>query len=210
MLFVTHGENDNNVVVAGVFDDPTNVNVLAGDAALGDWHVHIRDSSYNDTSDVGEDGTFSFIYIPYWAFGLIGGRIDGGSGAIEKQAGSFTVTTGAAGEYRIQISDGMGGYLDDSDGILLLTMADILDEINSGNNIDPLDGNVLSWSYDSILNVFVVESRDAPGGVLQRYGDFVFAFISYEAPPTLIPEPTTLGLLVVGGMGMLIRRRRKR
>ncbi len=196
LLFVVGGENDNNVTVAGVFEDSDDVNVVAGEAALGDWHVQIRDASHNDTSNVGETGTFSFLYLPGDTLNLVGGRIQG-NGAVLRSVGTFSGSDGAStGQVKIQIPDGQGGFVSDQDGVLILTCSGVIDNINSGNNQDPVDGNVLSWTYDGTDQLFVVHAFDAPTGNAQDVRDFVFAFIPYDGSLRL-PSPSSSGTLII-------------
>jgi len=189
MLFIVGGENDNNVTVAGIVDDPDDVHVVSGDAALGDWHIHIRSAAHNDTSDTGEDGTFSFLFIPYNTLNLIGGWVEGDGGSLRK-VGDFTASDGdSTGQVDIAIPDGQGGYFSPADGILILACAGIRGEFNSGTNEDPVEGNVLSWSYDVGDSEFVVHGFDAPSATLQDT-EFVFAFVPYEDSLQLPPRGT--------------------
>ncbi len=199
LLFVVGGENDDNYTCAGVFDDAANLDVVAGNAALGDWHVHIRHWNQNDTSDVGEDGAFSFVYLPYRSANLIGGRIrdddrnNPGTLTTVKAAGTWTIANPSTGTYTIQIPNGLGGYYSDADGILLAASYSILEDISSGNNQDPVDGNVVSWTYAA--NTFTLKSYDAPAATAQDSEELVFAFVRYNTP--LDPPPPPQGSVFI-------------
>ncbi len=185
MLFVVGADNQNNYTCAGVCEHADDVSVVAGDAALGDWHVHVRNYSQNDTSDVGENGSFSFLYVPYDTPDLIGGRVRDANRTgtntltVLKASGAWTVANPATGVYTLKIPDGKGGFLSDRDGVLLAAVSGIIGEINSANNQDPVEGNVLSWTFSG--DTFTIKSFDAPAAAAQDPNDFVFAFIPYDA-----------------------------
>ncbi len=197
MLFVTGGDNTTvgNYVSAGVLQHADDVNVVRGEATLGSWHIQVRTTAQDDTSDAGVDGSFSFLYLPYNTVNLVGGRLRG-DGAVLKGTGGFTATDGTgAGQVDIRIPNGQGGYRSDQDGILLLTDCAVLGDINSGNNQDPVSGNALSWVYDGPGQKFVVSGFDAPGGTAEDT-DFVFAFVPF-AQSLLPPSPTQGTLFII-------------
>lgn len=216
MLFVVPGENDDNYIGAGVFEDSSNVHVAAGDAALGDWHIHMRDNSQNDVSYDGENGAWSFLYLPYEQQpdgqiiqNLIGGRVSE-SGSLVGSVGDFTFDNASTGTYYLRIPDGQGGYLGGDDGILHLTASGILEGFDSGNNIDPVEAGAITWEFNAAEDRFEILAKDAPGSGLDNTA-FVFAFVQYDNPLRLaVPEPTSLLLCCLGVSGLFAGRRRRR
>ncbi len=146
----------------------------------------------NDVSTTGSDGKFSFLYIPYNTVNLIGGRIEG-AGTVMKSVGTFTVSNGDSdGQIDISIPNPSGGFFSDSDGILILTVSGTYDVNNN-----PVDGNVLSWTYDDVDEEFVVhgfDARDGGNGLPQHALDFVFAFVPYDNSLELPPQGTMISI----------------
>jgi hypothetical protein len=104
MLFTTSANGNSDVNIVGVA--PTN------DATSGasGWLVTIREDSALTAEEVANGGQFQFefVYIPYNAQNLIGGHINGASGASLHSAGTFTLGRTGTGTYELTIP-GKGG-----------------------------------------------------------------------------------------------------
>jgi hypothetical protein len=172
MLFVVDGRNGDNVAVAGV----PSLDTIEGSNS---WHIAAFDESAN--FDTYEQGQVSFLYVPYSTEGLCGGWI-GSDGTKKESRGEFSVTRAGTGQYELVIPDDAGGYHDDGDGILLLTVAKLIENGATGDG-NGVDDNAIAWAYDAAANggdgAFVVETYD-----LYTWGDqdteFVFAFVRYD------------------------------
>ncbi|MBL7077298.1 MAG: hypothetical protein ISS31_07490 [Kiritimatiellae bacterium] len=179
MLFVVDGRNDNNIAVAGVPDDDT---IEGGDS----WHIAAFDES--DNFDTYEQGHVSFLYVPYSTEGLCGGWI-GTNGTKKASRGQFSVNHTAAGKYELVIPDDAGGRYDDSDGILLLTVARLLEIGEPGVDGNPgglagVEDNAIAWAYDATADdgdgAFVLQSHDLASWTFAQDTEFVFAFVLYD------------------------------
>ncbi|HUU59130.1 MAG TPA: PEP-CTERM sorting domain-containing protein, partial [Phycisphaerae bacterium] len=80
---------------------------------------------------------------------------------------------------------------------------------------DSVQGHVASWEL--LLNVSLLE-RQAPetyAGLFPSIGDLAVLTVQNgdgdytDALVTVVPEPAMMGLLALGGLGVLIRRRRR-
>jgi hypothetical protein len=200
MLFVVGGDNANsgNVVGTEVKADGSGWEICSFDQG-GDF----LDTGDGDTeNDGGQEGTFHFVYVPYDTPNLIGGRIDD-DGSVLNTTGGFTSTRLGIGTYFIQISDGLGGFLDPSDGLMITTGSKAA---TKGAAIDP-DDNFQEVLYNSTTQGWEVRSFDLPSAPLQDT-EFVFAFVSYSAPLLPVPEPSSALILSLGSALLLARRRR--
>ena len=184
MLFTIGGSSDDRAVGTYLLSDGSG------------WRINVQDNDSDYGSTVQDD--FSFVYMPYWVPNLVGGLIDHNGTVIDGHSvGDFTISPAGTGQYRLTIT----GKSPDT-GMLLLTIAD---EVSWAASDLPQD-NVLS--YQAAGSDFIIRASDLPGCGLQNTR-FVFAYIDFEDPP-FIPEPATLTLLALGGLGMLVRRRRSR
>ena len=147
------------------------------------WNIAIRSVANIATPEAtmpsGND-EFSFVYIPYTATNLIGGKIAGASGAKLNSAGSFSVSRSAAGRYEITIPGETG-----ETGMLVLQA---VGELPGQPGL--VDTVSLSYHYEN--GKFVVESRTlepfgAPNGFAAaplRDSDFYFAWMDFSNPPS--------------------------
>jgi calcineurin-like phosphoesterase family protein len=133
------------------------------------WKIVVRDSA--GEYDQFERASFSFVYVPYTAKGLVGARVEA-DGAIGQSAGSFTLSHLSPGRYRLNIPT----HPPDT-GILLLNIC--------GEELGYPDDNVLSYQADG--SDFIIESRDLPKLDLQDSA-FTFAFINHENGVSILPS----------------------
>jgi len=188
MLFVEGGSNSNRIVTT---------ELLPNDAG---WNINVKSNTSNHGDSLQDD--FSFVYVPYWAYGLVGGRVDNdAAGTVLNSVGDFTLAAQDGGQnstFRLSIP----GESPET-GVLLLTVLD-----NPGSNYILPDDNIISYEADG--TDFIIQVRDLTGLTLESPGaGFVFAFISFD-DPLFVPEPSTM-VLLAAGLGLLFgcRRRRK-
>jgi hypothetical protein len=149
MLFVAAADGDNANDIAAAF--PT----------AGGWKVAVRED--NDTDVTGNTinltvNEFQFLYVPYTAGGLVGGHINGNTGAAIKSAGDaqFDLTRTSEGQYAISVYNADGVTKKNGDaGMLVLSVAGTI----------PTDGTLpdrtfLSYQYDAGSGNFIVQSRE--------------------------------------------------
>lgn len=171
-LFVIGHDNGDNVVQA-----------RAGIGATS-YEIAVRDNQ-QDFGD-GEDGAFSFVFVPRNAQSLVAGTIDASSAipnASTLAVGEYTierldVATGG-NEWRLTIP----GQSPDT-GMLVLTHADPAD----------LEDNFLSYESDG-SGGFIIRNHDMPS-LGRQSQDFTFAFIPFDAAvqPAARPVPGLLSI----------------
>lgn len=201
MLFTVGGDNGNsgNTVATEVRADGSGWDIISYDQA-----GTFTDVDGDLEGDGGQDGSFQFVYVPYDTQNLIGGRIDD-DGSIMNGTSGFSASRTSTGSYLLQISDGAGGFLDSSDGLIIANVSKGA-VLASGPAVDP-DDNLLELSYNAGSQGWNVSSFDLPGAGFQDT-EFVFAFVPYSAALT-IPEPST-ALMAAAGLGLLLSGRRRR
>ncbi|MDX1965309.1 MAG: PEP-CTERM sorting domain-containing protein [Pirellulales bacterium] len=186
MLFVTQLDDDSNLEIAAATPNTT-----------GGWNVAIRNDGNFDTTGAtlapiaGNDSDFGYLYIPYDANNLVGGRIDGSTGNAfaGEAAGSFTLTRTAAGVYELEVTGETG-----SDGMLILSNAD-----GNGNPGGLADRSFLSYEYNSGTGKFVIQAREGIAGTNPVTGgtfpltdtDFYFAYVDFSNPMTPVAQSFT-------------------
>ena len=155
-----HSVDDGILLAVGGSDDDNAVSAPPNADGSG-WEIGVRDSA----GDLGayEQGSFSFVFVPFSATGLVGGRV-AEDGSVLSSAGSFSLLRSSPGVYRLTVP----GHSPDT-GVLLLTVAGL-------RGADP-DDNILS--YEAEGSDFVIESRDLPGLLLED-ASFVFAYVPYQ------------------------------
>lgn len=207
LLFVgtADGDNDNEFAVATPNGSGWDIAVYAND-----------DNSLRNLNADAASGTFSFLFVDFDSQGLTGGLIDGetGNSIEERETGqAFELTRLSTGVYQLSID----GVTPD-DGMLILT--------NAGGDTP----SFLSYEEDGNGN-FIIQSRFVENGDLASGNasfplvdtDFAFAYVDFTnplAPPLpqngggpgdpgrVIPEPSSIALLI-GGLAMGLSRRRR-
>jgi hypothetical protein len=186
LLFGSSTEGDNQARIFGAY--PNN----------GGWDVTMRNGENLDATGQTlapvDKMAFMFLCVPTNTPGLIGGHINGSTGAKIISAGNYTVARTAAGNYEITIPGKTG-----ADGMLLLTVAGAM----SGSAIPNLaDRTTMSYEYTG--GKFVIQSREAisggnPFGLAynQRDSDFVFAWVDFKNPLATIGAPGRPSLKIV-------------
>jgi hypothetical protein len=182
-------------------DDGNSSDIAAAMPTAGGWKVAVREDEDADTSgntvNFSGDNSFQFLYVPYTAGGLVGGHINGNSGAAIKSAGDaqFDLARTAEGAYSLSVFNADGVTKKNGDaGMLVLSVAGSI----------PTDGSLpdrtfLSYEYDAGTGNFLIQSRElaaqfSPNSENQfgddlalRDSDFYFAWVDFANPLT----PTT-------------------
>lgn len=145
------------------------------------WQFTAREDSQMDSTTVAaaDQASFSFVYVPYDANGLVGGHIDGDDASMIGGSGNFAVTRTGDGSYDIQIAGKT-----DQDGVLMLSNADFLDE-----SMVLADNSHLSYEWNAEAGSFSVEARHFDGEVQLEDTDFYFMWVDFNSPLSL--EPST-------------------
>lgn len=171
-LFVIGNENADNVV---------QTRAIAGSAT---YEIAVRDNQ-QDFGD-GEDGGFSFVFVPRNAQNLVAGTIDpfkSGPNGVSMAIGEFNVerldVTDGGHEWKVNIP----GQSPDT-GMLVLT--------NQDN--DEVEDNFLSYQDDGAGN-FVIRSHDMPE-LGRQDQPFTFTFIPFDSigQPAARPVPGLLSI----------------
>jgi hypothetical protein len=194
--------NDGMLFTIGNDENNSTRGPSANNAALPDgsgWYVAVRDLETSKADPTvyatggGNDAgaSFSFLYVPYDADNLIGGRIQA-NGTVVKGAGDFSVSRLATGRYALTIPGKTG-----TNGVLLLQNSGYLAS-QPGSMTNVVDTSVLAYEYggtNTPANAFIVESRyvDVSGGegvVALRDAEFNFVYVDFQnplAPPGTVP-----------------------
>ena len=170
MLFTTssHGNSDVNIIGVAPTSD--------GSGSSG-WIVTIREDSALTGEEVATPAQylFEFVYVPYNAQHLIGGYIDGSSGAPIQSAGTFTLTRTDLGTYELSLPGKTG-----TNGTLLLQVADL----EAGTSVPTASRAFFSYQYDAGSGKFIIQSRKL---TLDQVADlfdanFYFAWVDFVNP----------------------------
>lgn len=139
MLFVaaTHDGNSTNIAAAFPNNDG--------------WTVSVREDDNSDVSGnfttLAFDNGFQFLYVPYTAPGLIGGHVNGSTGALLHSSGdaNFDLTRMSNGQYAVSVyaADGVT-RLTENDGMLILSVAGSM-----AGTPDLADRAFLSYEYSA-------------------------------------------------------------
>ncbi len=191
--------NDGMLFVAPT-DDGNSSDIAAATPVAGGWKVAVREDENDDTSgntvNFSGDNSFQFLYVPYTAGGLVGGHINGNTGAAIKSAGDaqFDLTRTSEGQYSLSVYNADGVTKKNGDaGMIVLSVAGTI----------PTDGTLpdrtfLSYQFDAGSGNFIIQSREVAslfGGTENQFGndlalrdsDFYFAWVDFANPLT----PTT-------------------
>ncbi len=178
MLFTvcTDGSSDANITAADPLSDGSG------------WIVGVREDSQADPTMLAaaDQSEFAFVYVPYSAARLIGGHVRGSDGTLINQAGEFSISRLAAGQYELSIPGKT-----QADGVLLLGAAGRL-----AANPDLVSPDFLSYEFDG-QDAFIIESRhtDAAGTFPLEDTDFYVAWIDFVNP--LAPTADAGGEIVL-------------
>lgn len=122
-----------------------------------------------------------------------------------------TLTLGSTGELRFVVQDGnvsnkvLGAGAAALNGLLRLDVSGLTDESGTWKLVDV---DALAESFGGTFGLAFTDGTaftNAGSGVYTS-GDWQFKTATGEL--TLVPEPATMGLLVLGGVGALLRRRK--
>lgn len=139
------------------------------------WTIALREDAEIDPNVLVTAGSdFAFLFVPYDAANLIGGYINGDTGAKIKSAGTFTVARVSVGRYEVTIPGKTG-----ADGMLILGNADFL----AGASGLP-DNNFLAYEYNAASGKFFIEARHTTGAenTVPEDTHFVLAWVDFKQP----------------------------
>ena len=190
---------DGMLFVAAADGDSNSSDMAAAFPTAGGWKVAVREDEDADVSGNTVNFTnneFQFLYVPYTAGGLVGGHINGNTGAAIKSAGDaqFDLARTSEGQYSLSVYNADGvNKKNESAGMIVLSVAGTI----------PTDGTLpdrtfLSYQYDAGSGNFIIQSREqtsTSGGTENVFGsqlplrdsDFYFAWVDFANPLT----PTT-------------------
>lgn len=160
-------------------------NVLSVRAESGKWIVDIRDNSSE-----GQNGPFSFVYVPVSTPGVLSGMIkaNGTTSRLNAALESMGATSSKAASY-FQITFGDGSVINPTNSALLLCG----DSTSSGTAAE----NIVS--YSSSGNAFRVFSQDLPqlAGTFQatdiRFLVVPFSFVAAQMPAVSVSATKASG-----------------
>jgi hypothetical protein len=184
MLFATSSDGGSDVNIVGV-------------APLEDgrgWLITLREDSELDAETLAAAGQseFQFVYVPFNAGKLIGGHIQGSTGAKRKAVGDFAVSRTGVGNYELSIPGKTG-----VDGALLLQVADL----EAGTSAPLASRAFLSYEYQN--GKFVIQSRKTTTDETANLADasFYVAWVDFRNPLEMPEGPRFRGLpaVVVSG-----------
>lgn len=171
MVFATSSHGGSDVNIVGVA--PTN------DAATGAsyWVVTVREDSALGAEELAAAGQsmFEFVYVPFTSQNLIGGHINGTSGAKIASAGAFTITRTGTGTYEFSVPGKTG-----TNGTLLLQVADF----EPGTSVPLASRAFLSYEFNSATGKFVIQSRRTTSDTAADLVDanFYVAWVDFASP----------------------------
>lgn len=171
MLFTTssHGNSDVNIVGVAPIND-----LGTGDSG---WLVTVREDSALTGDEVASGGQFQFefVYVPYNAQNLIGGYINGSTGAKIQSAGTYAVARTSTGTYELSIPGKTG-----TSGTLVLQVADL----EAGTTLPMASRAFLSYQYNSGTGKFIIQSRKATTDTVSDLADanFYVAWVDFLNP----------------------------
>jgi hypothetical protein len=189
---------DGMLFVAAADGDSNSSDIAAAFPTAGGWKVAVREDEDADVSGASVNFTnneFQFLYVPYTAGGLVGGHINGNTGAAIKSAGDaqFDLTRTSEGQYSLSVynADGVTKKNENAGMIIMSVAGTIPDETLP-------DRTFLSYQYDAGSGNFIIQSREqtsTSGGTENvfatqlplRDSDFYFAWVDFTNPLT----PTT-------------------
>jgi hypothetical protein len=188
-------------------DDGNLTNIAAAFPNNDGWTVSVREDDNivfsGDESGLvaGDQNDFQFLYVPYSAQDLIGGHVDGATGAMLHSAGDqrFTLSRTRAGEYALSVNGPGPSKRGENDGMLILSVA------GAAPGAPTLaDRKFMSYQYDPVSGDFIIQSRELVATAQpippseNVFGDelalrdvnFYFAWVDFLQP--LAPPTTTL------------------
>ncbi len=170
MIFTTssHGNSDVNIIGVAPTNDP---------GGSSGWIITIREDSALTGDEVASAGQFQFefVYVPYTAQNLIGGYINGTTGAKIKSAGTFTVTRTGTGTYEVAIPGKSA-----TNGTFVLQAVGF----EPGTALPMATRAFLSYQFNSGTGNFVIQSRKATTDTVSDLVDvnFYLAWVDFQSP----------------------------
>lgn len=146
---------------------------------------------------------FAFIFVPWYAGGLIGAHVDGATGTVVNGRGTVTVTKVTEGAYNIEILrvPGLSFFqkqqpLTNRDGMLLLQVVGKDPNAPKFSQHAVLSYEIL-WNGTVRVEAHRLVRRSGPGpaGALESFplvdASFYFAWVDFRAPLTPLPQEFT-------------------
>jgi hypothetical protein len=177
-------------------DGASDVNIVgvAPDEDGNSWLVTIREDAAIHPEDLASanQSEFEFLYVPFNTRNLIGGLVEGASGAKRNSVGEFTINRTFTGTYELTIPGKTG-----ADGLLILQVADL-----EPNTFPPMASRAF-LSYEFKDGKFIIQSRKTVSDTAADLADasFYFAWVDFSTPlvPPEGPRMRSLPTVVVSG-----------
>ncbi len=168
MIFTTssHGNSDVNIVGVAPTNDPNR-----------GWIITVREDSATTGEEVASAGQyqFEFVYVPYTAPNLIGGYINGTTGAKIQSAGTFTIVRTGTGTYEVTVPGKTA-----ASGTFVLQAADF----EAGTSVPMATRAFLSYQFNSGTGKFIIQSRKMSSDTVADLVDvnFYLAWVDFQTP----------------------------